>query len=128
LNGTPDGLTYTLTADNLSITPGLDNPNTWMLMVYKAASVFAYAGGDAYSYRTRAMSESFGASNHLLMSLETALHELQNGTMFSSWQSLSGWAAGLTGLEFWSHMTQLTFTAPIQTVTVSASGMSVGSG
>lgn len=124
LNANADGITYTLTVDNLSITPLLDNPNTWMLMVYKACAVFAYAGGDAYSYKTRAISESFGESRQLIHSLESGLHELENGTMFASWQSLSGWAAGLTGLDFWSHMSQLTFTAPVQTLSVSQSGIS----
>jgi hypothetical protein len=110
---------YTLSADKLYVTPDLVDPNSWLLLVYKAAAVFAFpALGERYSYQHRALSESFGGNLALLQRLETELYRLENGSMFSSWQSMADWLAGTTGQNIWQTMTEMKTTVPVSTFTI----------
>lgn len=88
---------YALAVDRLSISPEVLAPDAWITLAYRAAITFILPESGSYSYRMRAVSESFGDRKHVLVALEQQLREVENGgadVVFGSWQSLSGWLAG----------------------------------
>lgn len=84
-------------------------------LAYRTARQFVSANPDAYEYRMRALSERFNGHRNLLMELEDRLHDLENGTMFSSWQQFRSFVAGPAGLDRWAIATEMTGTPPRDT-------------
>lgn len=78
---------YALTDDELSVTPAITDPNVFALLALHTAKLFADPSPASYSYKRRSISESFGNSYQFLETLLLEIHKLENGTMFSGWQS-----------------------------------------
>jgi hypothetical protein len=116
---------YSLATGNTAITPDVSEPNDLALLLYHTVKLFVQSAPDSQSYRTRAISESMGAYKRFLAELEQSIHELENGTMFSSWQNFSTWSMGLFGADLWSLLSDVTVDRPVATVNVGASGISV---
>jgi hypothetical protein len=116
---------FTLSQDSLSVTPSVDNPNDYALLLYETVRSFVAGNPDSYSFKTRAVGERFGSCSTFLAELEQNIHELRNGTMFDGWQGFIGWVRGMGGLDPMALMTRLTVDAPIQTVSVGVDGMRV---
>lgn len=119
---------YGLTPDLSGITPVILNPKIFGVLIYKAAKRLLLPHAAAYGYRMRAMSESFGEQKGFVADLENALYDLQNPTMFGSYQSFYSWLGGVTGLDVWTMMTQMKVDAPIATAELNISGLYINSG
>ncbi len=120
---------YTLTPDQNAVTPDLlaagANPNNYALLVYHTVRLFHLGQRDRYSYKTRAVSESFGSMREALLALELDLHQLENGTLFLSWQSYHSWVAGMAGLPAGLVLTNVNVKAPFFTANVSTAGVTI---
>ena len=118
---------YRLDSDLVSVTPdlvgdGLD-PNKFALLCYHAVKLFVDPTPDRYSFRTRALSESFGSVHRFLQSLEMEIHKLENGAMFSGWQNYFAWLSGMAGLPLAEVLTDMHVTAPLWNATLTREGM-----
>lgn len=120
---------YALTPDNNGITPDIGSDptsvNTYALISYYSARWFVMSRPDRYSFKTRAMSESFGSSAKFLQTLEQEIHLLENGTMFSGWQSYFAWLHGVAGLPLGEVLAGFELQAPLWTATFTRDGMKV---
>lgn len=119
---------YCLTPDMSAIAPVITNPKAFGTLIYKTAKRLLLPNAAPYSYRTRAMSESFGAQTAFLADLENALYDLQNPTMFSSYQTFYAWLGGVVGLDVWTMMTKMKVDAPIAEAQINISGLYINSG
>lgn len=81
-------------------------------LCYRTARSFVAANPDAYEYRTRALSEKFSGWRNLLGELEDRLHEMENGTMFMSWEQFRSFCAGPAGLNRLALVTEMTGSPP----------------
>lgn len=109
---------FTLTGDLLSVTPDVSDPNDYALLVLKIARSFVAPNPSRYSYKTRAISESFGDYKQFIAMLDESLHELENGVMFAGWQMFKGWWEGMFGVSLVSVLTQVNVKAPWRTLTI----------
>lgn len=113
--------------DNLNLEPGLSTPALYAQTVYHACLAFVGPNAGAYSYRTRAMSESFGEQKDFIHELKMALYDVENGgaSAFSGWVDFHSWAMSITGVNLWDVMSELKTNAPVATVTVGRDGITV---
>lgn len=116
---------YALTQDKLSVTPAVDDPNDYALLLYETVRSFISSNPDSFSFKTRAVGQRVGSWSMFLAELEENIHELKNGTMFDGWQGFIGWVRGIDGLDPMSLMTRLEVDAPVQTVSVGIDGVHV---
>ncbi len=118
---------YTVTADFQKVAPAVSDPRLFGLLVYKACETFAAPESQSYSYRTRALSESFGDNKMLIWRLEQLRSELENGEngMCSSWQSFLPWAKSITGINLWAQLSEVNVRAPVATITIGRDGVQV---
>jgi hypothetical protein len=116
---------YSLSTDRTAIVPVISDPKLFGTLVYKACKAFINPVSGGYSYRTRAISESIGDMRTFIFQLENALYALENGEMFSCWSNFYTWLNAVTGINVWSHLTDMEVEAPVATVTLSLSGMTV---
>jgi hypothetical protein len=93
---------YALTGDQNAITPDAlgdgSDPNVYALMIYHTVKLFIGGTPDRYSFRTRALSESFGSATHFLTQVELEIHALESGECIQGWQTFHDWLAGVSGL------------------------------
>lgn len=68
------------------------------LLCYHTAQRWFEAEPAEYSYKTRALAEKFGDWRATVMALEDHIHDLENGTMFGSYQDLRSFLAGYQGV------------------------------
>ncbi len=95
---------YTLSADLSYVLPQVTDPNVFALIVYHCCKLFVGNTPDRYSYRTRAISESFGSASGFLLTIDMELWKLENNCLFAGWTSYCSWFCGLTGtdaLNYW---------------------------
>lgn len=120
---------YALTPDTNGITPDIGSDpvsvNAFSLISYHTARLFVMPRPDRYSFKTRAMSESFGGWSKMLQTLEMEIHNLENGTMFSGWQSYFAWLHGVAGLPLGEILAGFELQAPLWTATFTRDGMKV---
>ncbi len=114
---------YTLTADQLGITPAITTPKPLALLIYNAAKTLLLPNVAEYSYRTRAISERFGSQKNFLFDLENALYDEEHGEMFYTWQMFYGWVHSVTGINLWELLTEVKFNTPVATVTIGPGGI-----
>ena len=114
---------YSLAVDLTQITPEVADPNKWALVVYHTVKHYVDNQPDRYSYRTRAVSESFGGWRGFLDELKTNIYKLENGAMFSSWNNLYTWFAGMAGLPLNTVMTELFVHAPFWSGSLGTDGL-----
>ncbi len=119
---------YYLTPDLNAIAPVITHPKIFGVLIYKAAKRLLLPNVAAYSYRMRAMSESFGEQKAFVVDLENALYDLQNPTMFGSYQTFYSWLGGVVGLDIWTMMTKMKVDAPIATAEINISGLYINTG
>ncbi len=101
------------------ISPGLDDPNHYLLTVYEAAVILVRPRTEGTSYRTRALSERFDGQKILFYHLlqETGrLQEMREGTLFRSWQDLGQFVAGNYGSSLWERLVEVKVSGPIATL------------
>jgi len=103
---------HALTGDRLGVTPEITDANDWARLLTVAALTFVRPEAERTSYRTRAMSESFGGRTHLLFALEQDLHRLEERELFRSgadgWTDFKSYCAALgPSLPLWSALTEL---------------------
>jgi hypothetical protein len=113
--------------DNLSLTPDLSTPKLYAQTVYQACLALLGPSIDSYSYRTRAMAESFGGSREAVFELKAKLYEMENGGAdgFTGWTDFHSWAMSITGVNLWEILSELKTNAPVATVTVGRDGITV---
>jgi len=114
---------HALTNDRLGITPAISDALALGLLAYKAVRAILLPNLASYSYRTRALSESFGRQDQFMFALETAIYENENGEMFSSMLSFYSWVNSITGVNVWALLTDMKITAPVATVNLDGSGI-----
>jgi len=115
----------TLAVDRLSISPGITTSCDLARLMYHAAKKFVDPNTAQYSYRLRAIEERFGRQELFLRELQNAIYELENGEMFSSFQSFYSWVNALTGIDIWSLMSDMNTIAPVAAVTIGRAGVTV---
>ncbi len=69
------------------------------LLCYKIARQYVASQPDRYEFAMRALRERFGGWSNLLLDLEERIHDLENGSMFDSWQQLNAFLEGNRGLK-----------------------------
>lgn len=116
---------FGLTTDRNSIYPDVTDPNVFALFIYHAALMFVASSPDRYSYKTRAIGESFGGYGDFIANIQQSLYELENGTYFTSYSQLGTWMKGMFGKNLWEVMTEVKVEAPWQTVNLSLRGATV---
>lgn len=113
---------YTLSTDNLSITPDVTDPNDWALVLYHTAHSFVAPKPESYSFRTRALSQTVsGATRAFLSTIEENIYDIENGEMFDSWQHFGSWLQGMTGVNILTRLTEVTAVDNLNSVTIPAS-------
>lgn len=120
---------FATASGNTLITPDVTGRN-YGLLIYKAARAFVAPAPDGYSYRTRALSESFGGQKNFLHHLEQALHDIDQagGGMFGTQLDFQSWFLSISGgFNPWAAMTDMNVNAPVATVTVGSAGLQVSS-
>jgi hypothetical protein len=106
------------TTDGTNISPAITNANHYALLTYEVVKMFVDANPDRYSFKTRAVSESFGSWRDFLFAIEENLHALRNGTMFSGWSDLHSWLTGVARLPWPLSVTEVEQSAPLTTVRI----------
>lgn len=114
---------YALTADQLSVTPALTDPNKFALLCFKTAKMFMDSNPDRYSFKSRAFSESIGGYREFLSTLEQKIYKLENGAMFSGWQSFHAFLSGISGVPLLEVFSDMEVSAPFTTVSLTTSGV-----
>ena len=114
---------FALTPDALSITPVIDNPRTFGLLVYKACRGFILPKAHSSSYRIRAISESIGEKREFLWALENAIYDTQDsGAMFNSFQDLQSWMTAVCGVNVAAYLIDFKVIGPFRTATLTSAG------
>lgn len=116
---------YSLDPSRLKIVPPIADPAKFGLLTYKACRTFVTPNQASYSFRTKALGETFGNQRDVLWELQNAIEELENPTMFATWQSFAAWTMSLTGMDIWAHLSEMQTNAPIATVTIGRQGLVV---
>jgi hypothetical protein len=116
---------YALTPDNQGLAPDVANPNDYALITYHTARLFVAPRPDRYSFKTRGFAESVGSYSRYLSTLEMEIHTLENGEMFSSWQSYFAWLHGVAGLPLGEILANFDLEAPLWKATFTRDGMKV---
>lgn len=115
----------TVTPDRQGITPGIVLPSDMALLMYHSAKMFLVPNLADYRYETRALSERFGRQDTFYFELTNAIYYLENGDMFSSFQSFYAWVNSLTGIDIWSVLSDMKTSAPVATVNIGRAGVTV---
>jgi len=105
--------------------PGLTTTLLYAQVVYQSCLKFVGPNIGSYSYRTRALGESFGNQSHFVLELQSALSAIENGAGFGAFIDFHTWAMSITGVPLWNMLTELRTNAPIATVTVGRDGITV---
>lgn len=113
---------FSLTSDSNSITPAVSDANQFALLLYRVVRSFAAARPDRRSVRTRAFTETEGSWRTFLHELENDIHRLENGDLFSGWQSFYGWLEGVSGLSVGHLLTEVQTTGTIRTLSIPNAG------
>lgn len=116
---------YSTTPDMMGVNPVVTDARSLAVLVHKAAKMFVMPNAAAYSYRTRALSESFGNQRDFVFQLEAALYDLEQGDMFHSFQSWHSWVNGVAGVNVWGMMTRMNVNSPVASVTIGSGGFTV---
>ena len=98
---------WTLTPDLRGIAPAIlpTDIQAYSLLVYHTAHMLVQPNIEAYKYRTRALSESFGARTDFLFNLENALFDLENGQgVWHDIMALKNWLFAINGIWVWNFM------------------------
>ena len=66
-----------------------------------------------------------GRQDHFFFELMNAIYDLENGAMFSSFQSFYAWVNSLTGIDIWSVLSDMKTNAPVATVNIGRAGITV---
>ena len=114
-----------LGSDLVSIVPGIINPNDLALLMYHAAKMFIAPKVAEWRIDTRAMSQREGRKDHFFFELTNAIYEIENGEMFSCFQSFYAWVNSLTGIDIWSVLSDMKTAAPVATVNIGRAGVTV---
>lgn len=111
------------------ITPDVNTGRNYGLLVYRAALAFVAPASGSYSYRTRALAESFGDQRNFLNELHDALQEIdgEGGAMFASDLGFRSWFLGVARVDPWASLVDMTVSAPVATVNIGQSGLTVSS-
>lgn len=118
---------YTTGAANTVINPDVTGI-AYGRLIYKAATAFVAPNAGAYSYRTRALAESFGEQRIFIQHLADALHDIENGgaVMLSCQLDFQSWFLSISGgFNPWAAMADMEVNAPVATVSIGESGVSV---
>lgn len=116
---------FTLTANLQGITPAIIAPRVFGTLVYHAAKMLLVPNVAEYQYRTRALGEKFGNQREFLRDLENSLFELENDTVFRTWNSFYSWLNSTTGINIWQNLAAMHVVAPVAEVTIGRNGITV---
>lgn len=118
----------TVSQSNDALEPGLSTTDLYARVIYHTCLKFVGPNIAAYSYRTRAMGESFGNQTHFVLELQSALYAIENGEGIGGWNDFYTWALSVTGVPIYEAMSDLKVNAPMATVTVGRDGLTVNEG
>jgi hypothetical protein len=118
---------YSLSTDARSVSPAIGNDavRAFALLVYHASLTLLNPNAASYSYRTRAMGETFGNQRDFVRDLQNALYDLEFGEMFVSYQSYYSWMNGMAGQNIWAVLSEMTPPQTLNVVTLTGSGTTV---
>ena len=116
---------FALTPDQNFITPDFGDPNNYALITYHTVKLFVQNRPERFDFKMRGYSEQTGNTNRFLSSIEAEIHALENGTMFSGWQSYFAWLHGMAGLPLGEVLAQFDVQAPLWKATFTRDGMKV---
>ncbi len=120
------GPAFNVTPDNRCITPVLPNAQTMALAVLYSVRTILRPTMASSSYRTRAMSESFGVQRDYLWDLENEIWDVENpGCAVATFQSFYGWVNATTGLNIYALLTDFNNTGSVATVSLGRAGLQV---
>lgn len=114
---------FELTPDGQGITPE-PNANQLALMIYHTVRLFVMGKPDRYSWRTRALSVSYGSAQRWLAALEEDIDQLENGDRFATYQSMYAWFQGMSGLPL-DVLVQFQAEAPLWRASLGLDGLRV---
>jgi hypothetical protein len=112
---------FSLTGDNLGLTPTLTLASDFMLVSAKVAKAYINSQPDRQSFGDRGHRESIGSFKDLVFDLNLMIYKIESGdgAMFRGWQSLHSWVEGMSGVrKQWTVFTRLDLQAPFNTVSV----------
>ena len=104
--GVPTGV-WGVTPDILGIRPAIGPTDilAYSLLVYHTAHQLVLPNTEAYSYRTRALSERFGERKDFLFALQNTLYEMEHGAQaYASVSGLRNWLFAINGIWVWSWL------------------------
>ena len=117
---------FSLTGDNLGITPDVSAAADFMLVAAKVAKSYIGSQPDRQSFGDRGHRESIGSFKELVFDLNHLIYKLESGdgAMFQGWQSLHSWVEGMSGVrKAWTVFTRVNIQAPFDTLTVTGEGV-----
>jgi hypothetical protein len=115
---------YLLTPDEASVTP---DPTTqaFSLITLHTVRLFTMSRPSQYKWATRGLEERFGSYDRFLTTLESDIHQLENGESYSAWQSYYAWLHGQAGLPLGEILAEFNVQAPLWKATFTRDGMRV---
>ena len=120
------GTLYTLTPDRRAITPALPDARTLALGVLHSVKYLLRPNMAGSSYRTRAISESFGNQRDFLWDLNNEIWDMENPNgACATFQNFYGWVNATTGLNIYALMTDMNTTGSVATVSIGRAGLQV---
>ena len=112
-------------SDGWSITPGIVLPADMALLMYHSAKMFMGPLAIETRIESRALGQKKGRPELFWFDLNNAIYDLENGEMFSCFQSFYAWVNSLTGIDIWSVLSDMRTTAPVATVSIGRAGVTV---
>ena len=112
-------------SDGWSIAPGIVLPSQMALLMYHSAKMFMGPLAIETKLDSRALGQRKGRPELFWFDLNNAIYEIENGEMFSSFQSFYSWVNSLTGIDIWSVMSDMRTAAPVATVNIGRAGVTV---
>lgn len=114
-----------ISSNGLAIVPAVTSAENLALVSYWAARTLLRPGIAESSWRTRAMSQRTGAQRDFLFELENLIHNLENPTGITTFQSYYAWINGVAGMNVWGLLSAMRLNAPVATVTIGVGGVQV---
>ena len=106
-DGAAGGSVWRLGNDGLSITPAIlpADITAYSLLIYHTAHNLVLPDMAAYSYRTRALAESFGVRKDFLFNLQNVIYNLEDGEMIgANVTGLRSWLFSINGIWAWNYL------------------------
>lgn len=116
---------FGIAADSVTLVPAITKAADLALLTYHSAKTLLRPNVRSFGWRTRAMSVRKGDQRDFLWELQCAIHDLEFGEMFSSFQTYYAWVNSLAGINVWGLMSEMKVGGPVATVMIGTGGLQV---